>query len=136
MVLPVGSRLKGELPAHLTLEKCEYDVFSRADADDLIARYNETLTLLCRLRSRHGLLRQKGRGRLASSGLPRCARGRRNPPDRSRCGARHLDRLRPPGRDAHGDPGRLCRLSVMIGPTIAGASFSESAKPFSSEVSR
>ncbi len=42
VVLPVGSRLTGELPAHLTLEKCEYDVFSRADADELIARTTNT----------------------------------------------------------------------------------------------
>ncbi len=40
VVLPAGTHLTGELPAHLTLEKCEYDVFSRADADELIARYN------------------------------------------------------------------------------------------------
>ena len=31
----------GDLPAHLTLNKKEFDVFSRPDADDLVARYNE-----------------------------------------------------------------------------------------------
>jgi nicotinamidase/pyrazinamidase len=41
LVLSVGTPLRGELPAHLTLEKSEYDVFSRSDAAELIARYNE-----------------------------------------------------------------------------------------------
>jgi nicotinamidase/pyrazinamidase len=40
VVLDVGERLNGELPRHLTLLKRELDVFSRSDADDLVARYN------------------------------------------------------------------------------------------------
>jgi nicotinamidase/pyrazinamidase len=45
VILPVGSRLRGELPPHLTLEKSEYDLFSRTDSDELIARYNENKPL-------------------------------------------------------------------------------------------
>lgn len=41
VVLPVGSRLRGELPPHLTLEKNELDVFKRSDSGELIARYNQ-----------------------------------------------------------------------------------------------
>ena len=41
VVLDAGERLDGELPLHLTLQKRELDVFSRPDADDLIARYNQ-----------------------------------------------------------------------------------------------
>jgi nicotinamidase/pyrazinamidase len=41
VILPVGTRLQGELPPHLTLEKNEYDLFSRSDSGELIARYNE-----------------------------------------------------------------------------------------------
>jgi nicotinamidase/pyrazinamidase len=41
VILPVGSRLRGELPPHLTLEKGEYDIFSRRDSGELIDRYNE-----------------------------------------------------------------------------------------------
>jgi nicotinamidase/pyrazinamidase len=43
IVLAVGSHLPvtGSLPPHVTLEKRELDVFSREDATDLIARYNE-----------------------------------------------------------------------------------------------
>ncbi len=40
IVLEPGERLRGELPAHLTLQKRELDIFSRVDADDLFARYN------------------------------------------------------------------------------------------------
>jgi nicotinamidase/pyrazinamidase len=40
LVLPVGGRLRGDLPPHLTLEKNEYDLFSRTDSGELIARYN------------------------------------------------------------------------------------------------
>src|SRR5262249_49754976 len=40
LVLPVGRRLGGERPPHLTLEKSEYDLFSRTDSGELIARYN------------------------------------------------------------------------------------------------
>ena len=40
VVLMLGDHLKGELPAHLTLHKREFDVFSRQDAEDLVARYN------------------------------------------------------------------------------------------------
>src|SRR5439155_23961652 len=40
LVLDVDDRLSGKIPAHLTLHKREFDVFSRPDADDLIARYN------------------------------------------------------------------------------------------------
>jgi nicotinamidase/pyrazinamidase len=39
VVLGPGQRLEGDLPAHLTLQKREFDVFSRPDADELIARY-------------------------------------------------------------------------------------------------
>jgi nicotinamidase/pyrazinamidase len=42
VVLDVDRRLSGELPRHLTLLKRELDVFSRPDADELIARYNRT----------------------------------------------------------------------------------------------
>jgi nicotinamidase/pyrazinamidase len=45
VVLPVERTLLGELPPHLTLEKREYDVFSRSDTSDLIARYNENKPL-------------------------------------------------------------------------------------------
>ena len=41
VVLGAGDRLEGPLPGHLTLEKQDFDVFSRPDADELIARYNE-----------------------------------------------------------------------------------------------
>jgi len=40
IVLSVTERLIGDLPRHLTLQKRELDVFSRPDADDLVARYN------------------------------------------------------------------------------------------------
>jgi nicotinamidase/pyrazinamidase len=40
VVLDGEERLAGELPRHLTLLKRELDVFSRLDADDLVARYN------------------------------------------------------------------------------------------------
>ena len=39
--MPVGTRLRGERPPHLTLEKSEYDVFSRDDASETLERYNE-----------------------------------------------------------------------------------------------
>jgi nicotinamidase/pyrazinamidase len=42
LVLDLADRLTGELPAHLTLHKREFDVFSRPDADDLVARYNRS----------------------------------------------------------------------------------------------
>jgi nicotinamidase/pyrazinamidase len=42
VVLEPTERLTGELPAHLTLNKQEFDVFSRPDADELVARYNES----------------------------------------------------------------------------------------------
>jgi nicotinamidase/pyrazinamidase len=42
MVLAPGERLTGELPAHLTLNKQEFDVFSRPDADELVARYDQS----------------------------------------------------------------------------------------------
>jgi nicotinamidase/pyrazinamidase len=42
VVLPVGTHLRGELPPHLTFEKDDYDLFSRSDAGQLIARYNES----------------------------------------------------------------------------------------------
>jgi nicotinamidase/pyrazinamidase len=41
-VLDLADRLMGELPAHLTLMKREFDVFSRQDADDLIEQYNRS----------------------------------------------------------------------------------------------
>ena len=41
VVLGAGDRLEGPLPGHLTLEKQVFDVFSRPDADGLIARYDE-----------------------------------------------------------------------------------------------
>ena len=41
IILDPAERLTGELPAHLTLNKREFDVFSRRDADDLVARYNQ-----------------------------------------------------------------------------------------------
>jgi nicotinamidase/pyrazinamidase len=42
VVLAAGDQLEGALPRHLTLHKQEFDVFSRPDADGLIARYGET----------------------------------------------------------------------------------------------
>jgi nicotinamidase/pyrazinamidase len=42
IVLAPGERLTGELPAHLTLNKQEFDVFSRPDADELVARYDQS----------------------------------------------------------------------------------------------
>ncbi len=42
VVLDAGDRLEGAVPRHLTLHKHEFDVFSRPDADGLIARYRET----------------------------------------------------------------------------------------------
>jgi hypothetical protein len=41
VVLDTGDRLEGPLPAHLTLNKQQFDVFSRPDAGELIARYDE-----------------------------------------------------------------------------------------------
>jgi nicotinamidase/pyrazinamidase len=37
----VGTHLRGERPSHVTLEKNEYDVFSRADSGEIIDYYNE-----------------------------------------------------------------------------------------------
>jgi nicotinamidase/pyrazinamidase len=42
IILAPADRLTGPLPTHLTLNKQEFDVFSRPDADGLIARYNES----------------------------------------------------------------------------------------------
>jgi nicotinamidase/pyrazinamidase len=42
VVLDVDERVGGELPPHLTLLKRELDVFSRLDAGELVARYNQT----------------------------------------------------------------------------------------------
>jgi nicotinamidase/pyrazinamidase len=41
VVLEPEDRLNGPVPPHLTLHKREFDVFSRPDADEVIARYNE-----------------------------------------------------------------------------------------------
>jgi nicotinamidase/pyrazinamidase len=41
VVLDIEDRLEGPLPSHLTLDKKEFDVFSRPDAAGLIARYDE-----------------------------------------------------------------------------------------------
>ena len=41
VVLETGDRLEGPLPRHLTLNKQQFDVFSRPDAGDLVARYDE-----------------------------------------------------------------------------------------------
>ena len=43
VVLDVEERLTGELPPHLTLFKRELDVFSRCDAEEIVARYNRNL---------------------------------------------------------------------------------------------
>ena len=40
VVLDVDERLGGDLPPHLTLLKRELDVFSRLDANALVAKYN------------------------------------------------------------------------------------------------
>jgi nicotinamidase/pyrazinamidase len=40
VILDVEERLSGELPPHLTLLKRELNVFSRADTEELVARYN------------------------------------------------------------------------------------------------
>jgi nicotinamidase/pyrazinamidase len=45
VVLDVEERFTGELPPHLTLLKREVNVFSRTDADDLVARYNRDLPI-------------------------------------------------------------------------------------------
>jgi nicotinamidase/pyrazinamidase len=39
--LPVGRRMRNERPPHLTVEKSEYDVFSRADSGEILDCYNE-----------------------------------------------------------------------------------------------
>jgi nicotinamidase/pyrazinamidase len=41
VVLDIQDRLAGELPTHLTVLKRELDLFSRPDADELIARYDQ-----------------------------------------------------------------------------------------------
>jgi nicotinamidase/pyrazinamidase len=41
VVLPVGTHLHGERPPHLTLEKNDLDMFSRADAAEILERYNK-----------------------------------------------------------------------------------------------
>jgi nicotinamidase/pyrazinamidase len=41
VVLGSDDRLEGPLPRHLTLQKQAFDVFSRPDAGELIARYDE-----------------------------------------------------------------------------------------------
>jgi nicotinamidase/pyrazinamidase len=65
VVLPVGTRLHGALPPHLTLEKNELDLFNRTDSGELIARYNEKNPLFvvygvatdyCVKKAVHGLL--------------------------------------------------------------------------------
>jgi nicotinamidase/pyrazinamidase len=45
VVLGVEERFTGEPPLHLTLLKRELSVFSRSDADDLVARYNRDLPM-------------------------------------------------------------------------------------------
>jgi nicotinamidase/pyrazinamidase len=42
IILAVDERLTGEIPDHLTLQKRELDVFSRPDADHLLARYDRS----------------------------------------------------------------------------------------------
>ncbi|MGP0067056.1 MAG: cysteine hydrolase family protein [Isosphaeraceae bacterium] len=42
IILEAADRLIGELPPHLTLNKQQFDVFSRPDASDLVARYNQS----------------------------------------------------------------------------------------------
>jgi nicotinamidase/pyrazinamidase len=42
VILDVNERLAGGIPRHLTLLKRELDVFSRLDADEMIARYDQT----------------------------------------------------------------------------------------------
>ncbi len=42
VVLGPAEELAGILPPHLTLQKREFDVFSRPDADDLFARFNKS----------------------------------------------------------------------------------------------
>jgi nicotinamidase/pyrazinamidase len=42
IILEPAGRLAGPLPTHLTLDKQEFDVFSRPDADELIVRYNQS----------------------------------------------------------------------------------------------
>ena len=41
VILGPDERLEGPLPRHLTLQKRVFDVFSRPDAGELLARYNE-----------------------------------------------------------------------------------------------
>lgn len=42
VILGVGERFSGEIPPHLTVQKCDIDVFTRPDAAELVARYNDT----------------------------------------------------------------------------------------------
>jgi nicotinamidase/pyrazinamidase len=42
VILGADARLEGPLPRHLTLQKQSFDVFSRPDAGELIARYDES----------------------------------------------------------------------------------------------
>ncbi len=38
-ILTIDDRIGGEIPAHLTVEKVTYDLFNRADATEIVARY-------------------------------------------------------------------------------------------------
>jgi nicotinamidase/pyrazinamidase len=68
VVLDVDERLVGVIPPHLTLLKRDLDVFSRPDADDLVARYDHAkpnfvvygvATDYCVAKAVHGLLQRE-----------------------------------------------------------------------------
>jgi nicotinamidase/pyrazinamidase len=70
VVLDVDQRLDGVIPPHLTLLKRDLDVFSRPDADELIARYDQgkptfvvygVATDYCVGKAVHGLLQRRCR---------------------------------------------------------------------------
>jgi nicotinamidase/pyrazinamidase len=68
LVLDVDDRLDGIIPPHLTLLKRDLDVFSRQDADELIARYDQdkptfvvygVATDYCVSKAVHGLMQRR-----------------------------------------------------------------------------
>ncbi len=99
-------------------------MFSRADADELIARYNEhsPFFVVYGVATDYCVKKAVERACFVWVAAYWLVVDTIRPIDRSTEPGILTD-FAPPGHDAHGDPGRLCRLSVMIGPTIAGASF-------------
>ncbi len=114
-VVAVSERFTGGIPNHLTLQKCELDLFSRPDADRLIARINEAkptfvvygvATEYCVLAVASGLLAR----------MPRRTRRGCGVGDRSVGRSRHPDRARDPWSDLNDDRRRLCWFGVMKRP--------------------